>query len=371
LFSLALSCIKILRNPRKILIIIQRSNGDVFLSSSLVKALYEHYESPQIDLLVNDDTYQVASLLPNINYIHTFSYKKKTNNRWAQEKEIIMKLFRKYDLSINLTASDRSVFYALMAGKKSISAVEIDKKKSWWKKIFLNHYYYFDNFKHILRNNLEPLNLLKINSKNIHYDIGVSSEATFKIKQKLDAIKVSDFVIFHPSAQYQYKIFPQYLRDELLSNLSKLGISILITGSQNNIDLAIKQELPTLNNVFDFIGETTLEEYFALSELSMAYVGMDTLNMHIAASQNKRIFVISGPTNLKMWSPWSNQLRRSASFDMPIQTYGDISIFQANMKCVACGKAGCDDSGISKCLNNINPKIVSEEVKEWYKYAGL
>jgi heptosyltransferase-3 len=56
---------------------------------------------------------------------------------------------------------------------------------------------------------------------------------------------------------------------------------------------------------------------------------------------------------------------------MPIQTYGDITIFQANMKCVACGKAGCDDSGISKCLNNINPKIVFEEVKEWYKYAGL
>jgi heptosyltransferase-3 len=199
----------------------------------------------------------------------------------------------------------------------------------------------------------------------------VSEVTIARIKNKLDKIGIKDFVIFHPSAQYQYKIFPQNLRDELLSNLSKLGISIVITGSQNKIDLAIKQELPTLNNVFDFIGDTTLEEYFALSELSMAYVGMDTLNMHIAASQNKRIFVISGPTNLKMWSPWSNQLRRSASFDMPIQTYGDISIFQANMKCVACGKAGCDDSGISKCLNNINPKIVSEEVKEWYKYAGL
>ena len=86
----------------------------------------------------------------------------------------------------------------------------------------------------------------------------------------------------------------------MLSNLSELGISILITGSQNKIDLAIKKELPTLNNVFDFVGETTLEEYFALSKLSMAYVGMDTLNMHIAASQNKRIFVISGPTNLKL-----------------------------------------------------------------------
>ena len=55
---------------------------------------------------------------------------------------ILIKLYKKYDLSINLTASDRSVMYALLAGKKSISAVEIEKKKSWWKKLLLNHYYY-------------------------------------------------------------------------------------------------------------------------------------------------------------------------------------------------------------------------------------
>ena len=359
-----------MKNTKKILIIIQRSNGDVLLSQTLISALYKYYESPQIDLLVNDDTLSVARLLPNINFIHTFSYKKKHENRWKQEKDIIASVFRKYDLSINLTASDRSVIYALFASKNSISAVEKDNSKSWWKKSLLTHHYFFDTTKHILLNNLEPLNLLKIKHAHILGKPKVSEVTIARIKNKLDKIGIKDFVIFHPSAQYQYKIFPQNLRDELLSNLSKLGISIVITGSQNKIDLAIKQELPTLNNVFDFIGETTLEEYFALSELSMAYVGMDTLNMHIAASQNKRIFVISGPTNLKMWSPWSNQLKRSASHDMPIQTYGDITIFQANMKCVACGKAGCDDSGLSICLNNISPKIVFEEVQEWYKYVG-
>ena len=63
----------------KILIIIQRSNGDVFLSSSLIKVLYEHYESPRIDLLINEDTYAVAKLLPNVQNIFTFSYKDKIN----------------------------------------------------------------------------------------------------------------------------------------------------------------------------------------------------------------------------------------------------------------------------------------------------
>ena len=93
--------------------------------------------------------------------------------------------------------------------------------------------------------------------------------------------------------------------------------------------------------------------------------------MHIAAAQNKRIFAIFGPTNLKMWSPWSNEIRKSADFDMPIQTYSNVTIFQADMKCVACGKAGCNDSGVSECLNYISPSIVFKEVANWYKNVRL
>ena len=66
-----------MKNPKKILIIVQRSNGDVFLSLSIINQLYEHYDYPQIDLLVNDDTLPVARILPHINCIHTFSYQKK------------------------------------------------------------------------------------------------------------------------------------------------------------------------------------------------------------------------------------------------------------------------------------------------------
>jgi len=353
---------------KKILIIIQRSNGDVFLSSTLIKSLFENYDSPKIDLLINDDTYALAKLIPFINKIYTFSYKEKKNNRWTQEKNIFFKIYKKYDLSINLTASDRSVIYAIAAGKKSISAIEAKNNKSWWKKIFLTHYYYFDTTQHILQNNLQPLYLLKIKYKDIHYELEVRKKSIINIKTKLKNIKVNEFIIFHPSAQYNYKIYPKFLRDSLLSHLSKLGISILITGSNSQIDLDIKNELPSLPNVIDFIGKTSIEEFFALSKLSLGYVGMDTLNMHIAASQNKKIFAIFGPTNLRMWSPWSNKLSMSATQNKPMQTYGNVTIFQANMPCVACGNAGCDNNhGNSECLDNIDPLTIFNEVDSWLK----
>ena len=356
-----------MRNPKKILLIIQRSNGDVFLSLSLIKALYEYYQSPEIDLLVNNDTISVAKVLPNIKRIHTFSYQKKSTYRWNQERDIVKLLLRKYDLSINLTASDRSVIYALLASKYSISALEKNNYKSWWKKIFLTHYYIFDNSKHILRNNLEPLKLLKIYAEKIQYSPEISSEVYDTIKQKLKNIGVKEFFIFHPSAQYKYKIYPKHLRDVFLEKLSKLNVPILVTGTDNQIDTEIKQQLPILPNIFDLIGETTLEEYFALSQLSIAYIGMDTLNMHIAAAQSKRIFAIFGPTNLSMWSPWSNQLRLSTTQDKPTQTYGNVTIFQADMLCVACDKAGCDDNhGNSDCLDNISPNVIFNEIENWY-----
>lgn len=360
-----------MKNIKKILIIIQRSNGDVFLSLSLIKVLYDYYESPLIDLLVNDDTAAVARLLPHINFIHTFSYKLKKDSRLLQERTLISSIFKKYDLSINLTASDRSVLYGFLSAKKSISAIEVNNKKSWWKKIILSNYYCFDNSKHILQNNMEPLNLLKINHQLTLNQPELSLEALTSIKDKLNKKGIKKFIIFHPSAQYDYKIYPQKMRDELLNYLSSLGIPVLVTGSSNKIDLAIKKTLPSLPNIEDFIGETTIEEYLILSNQALAYIGMDTLNMHIAASQNKRIFAIFGPTNLQMWSPWSNELGISATKDMPFQTYGNNTIFQADMPCVACGNAGCDDRhGRSDCLYNIDPKDIFNPIKNWFYNKG-
>ncbi|MBT5491272.1 glycosyltransferase family 9 protein [bacterium] len=355
-----------MKQIKKILIIIQRSNGDVFLSSPLINAVYNYYENPQIDLLVNDDTSMIAKTLSNINHIHQFSYKKKKENRISQEKELIGNIFRKYDLSINLTASDRSVLYAILASKNSISAVEKDAKKSWWKNYLLNYSYPFDTTIPIVKNNIQALKFLGIKNKNIEVKSSYPNSAKESILKKLKEKNIDKFIIFHPSAQYDYKIYPRELRDNLLKKLNSLNVPIIITGAVSQVDQRIKLELPNLTNVHDFIGETNLNEYFALSHRCEAYIGMDTLNMHIAASQNKRIFAIFGPTILATWSPWSNDIQANTNINIPKQTYGNITIFQANMSCVACGLAGCDDKhGNSDCLDNIDPDIVFDEVQKW------
>ena len=355
-----------------ILVIIQRSNGDVFLSSSLIVQLQQNLNPDAIDLLVNDDTLAIAKALPNIRQIYTFSYQKKKQQRWSQEKKIVKKIFRNYDLSINLTASDRSVIYALLASKYAISAVEGNKRKSWWKNLLLKCSYNFDTKKHILLNNLESLKCLDIKASKRQPVPAVSQIVSASVQNRLTKLNISKFLIFHPSAQYNYKIYSQNLRNELLNLLNQLNVPIIVTGGNNEIDLTVKKTLPILDNVVNWIGKTSIEEYVALSEFSQGYIGMDTLNMHIAAAQNKRVFAIFGPTILSMWSPWSNELQLSVKEDKPIQSYGSITIFQASMPCVACGQAGCDNShGKSECLDNINPKLIFDEVEKWCKNVKI
>jgi len=348
---------------KKILIIAQRSNGDVLLCSSLINALKKNYNA-EIDLLVNDDTLQIAKILDNVNSIITFSYKSKELNRLNQEIEIARKIYKKYDLSISITSSDRSIIYCWLASKLSIGAIDNSRYKSWWKKIILSKSYLWDSNEHILLNNFKPLEKLKIPYFGTFDTPQINVNLRKKIQSLLDENGIKQFVIFHPSAQYWYKVYPENLRVKLLKLLSTLKIDIIVTGGNTSIDMKIKKSIPKRDNIFNFIGKTSLEDFFVLSYLSMAYIGMDTMNMHIAASQNKKIFAIFGPTNLKMWSPWSNKINSSARTNKALQTYGDNTIFQGSLACVACGKAGCDDLGIrSICFESIDPFDIFETIK--------
>jgi len=352
---------------KKIIVIIQRSNGDVFFSATLIKYLNDFYNNPCIDLLVNSDTEQIAKLIPGINQILTFSYEEKKANRWSQEKRIFLDIYMKYDLSINLTASDRSVIYSIIASKKSISAIEKDSSKSWWKKILLSKFYYFDTELHIIENNLKPLDLLGIAYEKKVLALPISNKILERTSLKLKSLGIKNFFIFHPSAQYAYKVYPENLRNKLINLFKEANISIVVTGGNSKIDQNIKKSLPKFKNIFDFIGITSIEEYAALSELSSGYIGMDTLNMHISASQNKKVFAIFGPTNLKMWSPWSNISMSCANINNNLVTeYSNTLIFQADLPCVACGKAGCNDQhDESLCLNHINPELVYQKVQNF------
>lgn len=343
------------QHVKQILLLVRRSNGDVLLASPLIQHLHAYYPEVAIDLLVNADTLGMANALPLVRYVIPYT------KAWQTLR------LRQYDLAISLTTTDSSVLYARLAGKTAISAVDTEPHKAWWKRWLLSGSYSLDKQRHVLHNNLQALQLLKIPQGQIIPQVSVKPAALVRVQALLQQRSIERFVIFHPSTQYAYKVYPEALRQQLLMQLAALGMPIIITGAKTPLDLQIKATLTDLPaHIHDLIGETSLDEYIALSSLALAYIGGDTLNMHIAAAQDKQVFAIFGSTLLPVWSPWCNALQHAASVSQPQQTYGNITVFQAALPCVPCGKAGCnDDHGRSECLYQIPPDRISTAVQQW------
>jgi len=351
---------------KKALIIVQRSNGDVLLTSPLINSLKESYKDIQIDLLINDDTLAISSLLPNINHIHLYSYswkKKGKLHKIIQEIKLGKQIYKKYDLSICVVNSDRAILYAILAAKISIG----EGGSNGWKKKLLTHSYSHMDDQNIITNNLQALKALSIWPKNINFSVNYSTNAEIETNKILHQLKADRFIIFHPAAQYNYKMYPLKERNILLTELSKLGFDIIVTGGKSAVDQQTSQEINSFNdfkNVHNLIGETSFEVYAALTHKAEFYVGMDTVNMHIAAALNKKIYAILGPTLPLVWGPWSNEKQSGASKSYGSEQYGNINLFQAKIPCVPCGMAGCDDKhGKSECFFQIKPEVILDRIK--------
>lgn len=351
---------------KKILIIINRYNGDVFLSKPIIDSLVEFYKNPKIDLLIEKSTFACGSLLDNVNKIITFDYARKHSEQFKQEKEIFSRIYKKYDIAISLTSSDRSVIYAYLAAKISVSAVQKNKYLSWWKRLLMTHAFEWDRDKHIIENNYKALDCLGITIKKNLIAPKPKIEPLKKIQNLLQEMDISNFIVCHFSSMYEYKTYPKENRNDLLYLLNKLDIPIIATGGDSLIDKSIKESLPCLENLYDVIGELDLSEYLSLSSLSIAYIGVDTLNVHIASSQEKKIFSIYGPTNINLWRPWSRHSFKKNIHNSSLISYGNVDIFRADLLCAGCNRAGCDDmGGESYCMEIIEPNLIYLKVKEW------
>jgi len=354
---------------KRFLIIVRQANGDVLLSSSLVQGLRIAYPEATIDLLVNEHTRELAEAIPEVNQVLAYDYawkKKGFFYRYWKEFELLKKIWHRYDLAISLTASDRSVIFAMLAGKYSIGVVDEDRAKSWWKRKYLDRAYFLNPRKHTVLNYMKALEFLNARPQKIQVILSVDPSIREKVQKDLDALGIKKFFIFHPSAKNDYKVYPKASRDRLFRYFDQAGISLVVTGGKSPLDEAISAELPSLAHLHNFIGKYSIKELIALTELSEAYVGMDTLNMHLAASLNKPIFAIFGPTNPLIWSPWSNEMQRGSSVQSaPRIQYGNITLFQANLPCVPCQRAGCDDKGgRSECLFDLSPEFVWHGIQD-------
>ncbi len=352
----------------KILITKFRSVGDVILLTPLIRNLKSHYPDSEIDLMVNKGTEVLIAYNPNINRIILHDrFKLRAMPIWQRIKTEFKTLrnIRRghYDIIISSDRGDRGAQIAYFCGAK----IKIGRigGKGYINKNAFTHYFSFQGERHIVDLNLDPLRLLNLPVNDKGLDVYHSSEDNDKARGI--AKGSGNFIHIHPVSQCMYKCIDDKVMAQIIDYCElELKTKAVLTAAPVDQELARVANIlkHTKSKPIDLSGNLTLLETTALNKLAQMLIVVDTAIMHIATANDVPVLAFFGPTAVDNWGPWDKALtettyRRKGG----MQQHGKHRVLMDNRECVPCSQTGCNNSGVSDCLNALNLDLIKENIR--------
>jgi len=305
---------------KKILVMKFRHMGDVLLSTPLIENLRHHYPTAIIDYALNDDCQNVVIHNPFIDnvipYYRSIVKKKNFLSRLVLELQFVWQVRKKqYDMVINLTEGDRGAIIALCSGAEI--KLGIPSKNFLLK--FMN--IYTDSltklpFLHTVERDLLFLSFLQKTTIYKRVSIFWLRQHEDKINQILELNQVSEFVLVHPVARWQFKCWEDQRVAELIDYLIlEKSMQVIITASPDPVELARTNNILShcRSTPLNLSGCISLNELACIAKKAKFFLGVDTAAMHIAAAVNIPVIALFGHSMQIFWGPWDN--------DLPYSTY--------------------------------------------------
>ena len=358
-------------NPQSILVVCIRLIGDVILSTPLVGLLKDAYPEAAIDMLVNRGTGEFLEKDPRVRRVLYARNREAPGPGEPPAGGYLGAIFRKYDLAINMNASDRGTISVLLAGTRArvgfYSGVSVWKEL--WKKLFLTHPVPFPFAIHVARIGELAAKALGIPvsrlEAKIFWDDGDESAVDAALRR--EGISGPFFVV-HPFARWRYKYWePERFAEVSDTVAERFGLTPVWTSSPDPREKELLRETAylCLRRPTALAGEFTLNQMTCLLSKASLYIGLDTAVSHLAATTGVPMVVLFGPTIAERWSPWNNEGPVVQQCPLPrgTQRQGGMVLIQKDWPCVPCGKAGCDDrGGESRCMTAIEVAEVLDAV---------
>jgi heptosyltransferase-3 len=353
--------------PQRVLVIVTRRLGDVLLATPLIRTIRKAWPKVSIDVLVFKNTEGVIVNNPDIEKIITIE---EDSTIWSDIR-LILKIFRRYDMSFSTLAGDRQVFYSWLAGKYSVGLVPDSGINHFWKRCLLSKWVYLDNLNtHTVLMNLKLAQLLDL---NLHHDVIVSWQKSdeYRVAAMLPFDMISEpFAVIHMYPKYPYKEWFKEGWIKLALWLDEKGINIVFTGNNEVNDTNdvrhIFNSLPSRS--VDMIGKFSLSEVGFLLSRATVYIGPDTVITHMAAAQGIPTIALYGPTNPVKWGPWpkDHHVAQNPFVRQGSQNVKNVFLIQGEGQCVPCHEEGCGRSieSLSDCLQNLSPDKIIAAAKQ-------
>jgi heptosyltransferase-3 len=358
---------------RSVLVVVTRQIGDVLLTTPLVHEARRLWPQAHIDVLGFAGTLGMLRGNPDVRTLIEVPARPGAGGT----ARLARSLWRRYDLALVADPGDRAHLIGWIAAPVRAGIVPQESSSNWWKRKLLRHAVTSLgdlSDLHVVQEKVELLAPWRDGPAPPPTLVGPAGAALpGALQQRLQR----GYVVVHTPSMWPYKQWPLEHFRALVSLLAMAGRQVVLTGGPGAADreavAAMDGAAPATQlvdaGVLDFNQVATLLRGAAL------YIGPDTSVSHLAAACGVPVLAIFGPTNPQRWAPWPAlaegqpvRFQRRAA----VQSVGQVTLLQAGLPCVPCGKAGCEDHRGSRadCLPAILPERVAAQALEILRRGG-
>lgn len=350
--------------PGRILVVVTRRIGDVLLSVPLVRSLKSAWPSARIDMLVFKGTEGVVAGNPDLDEVIVVP----PSQPAIEALRFVRRLWRRYDLAISTSPSDRPTLYAWLGGKSRIGVMASGAKHAW-KRALLNATVPFDDLDtHTVVQNLWLADLLGL-PRCSHMPMGRSKEDERRVEGLFPGFRKARFAVLHLFPKFTYKMWDPVQWRELAAWLNDQGITVVLSGSSDPRELGYVNEFAGLLGrhaanlrPLNLAGKLSFSQLALLLESAALYVGPDTVTTHLAAAVGAPTVALFGPSNPVKWGPWPKGCDADPSpyRFRGTQFVGNVALVQGAGHCVPCRLEGCarHEGSESACLQMLSAGTV-------------
>lgn len=347
---------------KRILVVSTRQIGDVLLTTPLIAAARRRWPQARIDVAGFAGTLGMLRGNPDVHQLIESSPRRGWREAWS----LARRLWRRYDLALVAQPSDRAHLMGWLAAPRRSGLLPARSGSNWWKRLLLDHAVASegdDGAQHAVQEKLALLAPWPLADEPPA--AVVPPPAAALPADVLQALRPGAVVVHVPS-MWPYKQWAPHNYAQVVQVLLASGRQVVLTGSAGDRDQACIEPLRGLAPapaLLDLSGRLDFNQLVALLRSAALYIGPDTSVSHLAAATGVPTIVIFGPTNPQRWGPWP-----AAGGEQPVvfhrrrsrQTSGNVTILQADLPCVPCSRAGCEDhlQSRSDCLVAITPQRV-------------
>ena len=340
------------KDIRSILLIQLGDIGDVVLSFPVIRALRENFPAAKLIVAVRSKAEELIVDCPWVDEVISIN---KEQRKWYQElvyqKDFFLRLWKfNFDLAIDLRTGTRGAALALFSGARQRIGFYAFDGKLWRNKLF-THLVAAQTDIHMAQCYMCLPVSFCLKTENIWPVMYVPLE-----KQKIaDAllreknIPLSKLIVaIQPFSLWQYK---DWGTDKYIGLINRIRLEydlpIILTGSADERHRTNEILKKCKEHVYNFAGTTSIGLLAAVLKRCGLFIGGDSAGVHIAAALGTPTVSIFGPSSPAGWAPKGSQ----------------HCIIQKSFECVPCLQKGCQGSGISRCLEELDADDVWTVVK--------